>query len=71
MARKPRLHVPGGLYHVRLRGKGGQDIFSDDEDRYHLYLLIQQGVERYVLYVGRSHIAHTAIEHSNGVRSQQ
>jgi REP element-mobilizing transposase RayT len=32
---------------VRLRGKGGQDIFSDDEDRYHLYLLIQQGVERY------------------------
>jgi putative transposase len=47
MARKPRLHVPGGLYHVMLRGNGGQDIFSDDEDRYHLYLLIQQGVERY------------------------
>jgi putative transposase len=37
MARKPRLHVPGGLYHVRLRGNGGQDIFSNDEDRYHLY----------------------------------
>jgi hypothetical protein len=47
MARKPRLHVPGGLYHVVLRGNGGQDIFFDDEDRYHLYLLIQQGVERY------------------------
>jgi putative transposase len=47
MARKPRLHVPGGLYHVMLRGNGGQDIFSDDEDRYYLYLLIQQGVERY------------------------
>jgi REP-associated tyrosine transposase len=47
MARKPRLHVPGGLYHVMLRGNGEQDIFSDDEDRYHLYLLIQQGVERY------------------------
>jgi putative transposase len=47
MIRKPRLHVPGGLYHVRLRGNGEQDIFSDDEDRYHLYLLIQQGVERY------------------------
>ncbi len=30
-----------------LRGNGGQDIFFDDEDRYHLYLLIQQGVERY------------------------
>ncbi len=47
MARKPRLHLPGGLYHVMLRGNGGQDIFFDDEDRYHLYLLIQQGVERY------------------------
>jgi len=47
MARKPRLHVPGGLYHVMLRGNGGQDIFFDHEDRYHLYLLIQHGVERY------------------------
>jgi len=27
MARKPRLHVPGGFYHVILRGNGGQDIF--------------------------------------------
>jgi len=47
MARKPRLHVPGGLYHVMLRGNGGQDIFFGHEDRYHLYLLIQHGVERY------------------------
>jgi len=27
MARKPRIHIPGGLYHVMLRGNGGQDIF--------------------------------------------
>ncbi|MBL3600676.1 MAG: transposase [gamma proteobacterium endosymbiont of Lamellibrachia anaximandri] len=47
MARKTRLHVPGGLYHVMLRGNGGQVIFFDEADRYHLYLLIQQGVERY------------------------
>jgi REP element-mobilizing transposase RayT len=47
MARKPRLHVPGGLYHVMLRGNAGQALFVDDEDCYHLYLLIQQGVERY------------------------
>ncbi len=47
MARKPRLHVPGGLYHVMLRGNGGQEIFFENEDRYHLYLLIHQGVERY------------------------
>lgn len=47
MARKPRLHVPGGLYHVILRGNGRQDIFFDREDRYHFYLLLQEGVTRY------------------------
>ncbi len=47
MARKPRVHVVGGLYHVMLRGNGGGDIFFSDEDRYHLYLLIQEGVERF------------------------
>ncbi len=30
-----------------LRGNGGQEIFFDEEDRYHLYLLLQRGVERY------------------------
>ena len=47
MARKPRVHLPGGLYHVILRGNGGQDIFLEDEDRYRLYLLLQEGTERY------------------------
>lgn len=47
MARQPRLHVNGGIYHVMLRGNGGQDIFFDDEDRYHFYLLLQQGSARY------------------------
>lgn len=47
MARKPRIHIPGGLYHVLLRGNGGQEIFFEDPDRYRLYLLIQEGVERY------------------------
>ena len=47
MARKPRVHVVGGLYHVMLRGNGGEDIFFSDENRYHLYLLIQEGVERF------------------------
>jgi len=26
MARKPRIHIPGRVYHVMLRGNGGQDI---------------------------------------------
>ena len=47
MARRSRIHVPGGLYHVILRGNGGQDIFFGDEDRYRLYLLLQEGVERF------------------------
>jgi len=33
MARKPRLHVPGGLYHVMLRGNARKDIFFRAEDR--------------------------------------
>lgn len=47
MARKPRLHLDEGIYHVMLRGNGGQEIFFDDEDRLHFYMLLQQGVERY------------------------
>jgi putative transposase len=40
MARKPRVHYPGAVYHVMLRGNGGQDI-------YRFYLLLQEGTERY------------------------
>jgi REP element-mobilizing transposase RayT len=32
---------------VILRGNGKQDIFIEDEDRYHLFLLLQEGIERY------------------------
>ena len=47
MARKPRLHVPGGFYHVILRGNGGQDIFLEDGDRTHLEALVSEGVCRF------------------------
>ena len=47
MARKPRIHFPGALYHVILRGNARQDIFYDDADRYRFYLLLQEGIERY------------------------
>lgn len=47
MARKPRIHLPSGFYHVILRGNAGQDIFLTDADRYRLYLLMQEGVERF------------------------
>jgi len=47
MARKPRLHYPGALYHVILRGNRKQEIFNDDEDRCRFLLLLQEGTERY------------------------
>ncbi|NWF92554.1 MAG: transposase [Syntrophaceae bacterium] len=37
MARKPRVHFPGALYHVIARGNQGQTTFREDED-YRLYL---------------------------------
>ena len=36
MPRKPRLHSPGGLYHVILRGNNRQDILNGDADRFEL-----------------------------------
>jgi REP-associated tyrosine transposase len=47
MARKPRIHFPGALYHVMLRGNGGMDIFGDDQDRCRFVLLLQEGIERF------------------------
>lgn len=32
---------------MMLRGNGGADIFMSDSDRYHFYLLLQEGVERF------------------------
>ena len=47
MPRRPRLHVPGGLYHVILRGNGRQTIFFDADDRYRWESLLEEGVSRY------------------------
>jgi putative transposase len=47
MARKPRIHTPGAIYHVILRGNARQDIFSDDKDRYRFYDILQKSCERF------------------------
>jgi putative transposase len=47
MARKPRLHVPGGLYHVILRGNARQDVFFSAADRHFFYELLSEGVARF------------------------
>jgi putative transposase len=46
MARKPRIHVPGGVYHVILRGNGGQPIFFGEGDHGQMEDLIADGVRR-------------------------
>lgn len=47
MARRPRIHYPGAVYHVILRGNGGQDTFFSKADRARFYFLLQEGVEKY------------------------
>ena len=42
MARKPRLHLPGGFFHVMLRGNGGQDIFFTNNGVGHALLVRQE-----------------------------
>jgi REP element-mobilizing transposase RayT len=47
MARKPRIHYPGAVYHVILRGNAGDPVFFDDRDRYRFYLILQYAVEKF------------------------
>jgi len=47
MPRKTRIHYPGATYHVILRGNAGAPIFFEDNDRYRLYLFLQQASERF------------------------
>ena len=47
MPRKPRIHYPGAVYHVILRGNAGDPTFFDDRDRYRLYLILQYAVEKF------------------------
>ena len=47
MARKPRIHVDGALYHVMLRGNGGQAIFLSDDDHEAFEALVAEGVARF------------------------
>ncbi|MDZ4343764.1 MAG: transposase [Candidatus Binatia bacterium] len=47
MARKPRVHFTGALYHVMCRGNQGQSIFTDDQDRRRYWDLLRESQERY------------------------
>ena len=47
MPRKPRLHIPHGVYHVMLRGNDRQRIFFDADDHRCLEELFTGGLARY------------------------
>lgn len=47
MGRKPRLHVPGGLYHVILRGNDRKPIFFSDGDHARWENILAEGLSRY------------------------
>jgi REP element-mobilizing transposase RayT len=58
--------VPGGLYHVILRGNGRQTIFFDADDRQRWESLIEEGVSRYAhrihAYCWMTNHVHLAIQ---------
>lgn len=47
MPRKPRIHYPGAVYHVILRGNADEPVFFQNRDRFKLYLFLQESVERF------------------------
>ena len=51
MPRLPRLHVPGGCYHVILRGNHREDIFSVANDRLVLNDIVAESIAKYAARV--------------------
>lgn len=47
MAKKGRIHIPGAVYHVILRGNDHREIFADDKDRYRLFSILDLAVQRF------------------------
>jgi len=47
MPRKLRVHVPGGIYHVTLRGNHRQPIFRQHGERKLLNLIVARAIERF------------------------
>jgi REP element-mobilizing transposase RayT len=42
MARKPRIHFEGAIYHVIARGNGGQKLFHDLEDHFYFIEILKK-----------------------------
>jgi putative transposase len=66
MARRPRIRLPGAVYHVHTRGNRKQSIFRDDDDRELFLRLVgsvhrQYGVRMYAVCLMETHY-HAMIE---------
>lgn len=69
MARKPRVHYPGALYHAMSRGNQGQLIFLDDGDRQRYLNLLKElprrfGCKLYAYVLMDNHV-HLLVEVGN------
>lgn len=51
MSRKGRIHIPGAVYHVILRGNDRQDIFADDKDRFRFYSILDIVRQRFTFKI--------------------
>jgi REP element-mobilizing transposase RayT len=47
MPRRLRVHLPGGFYHVTLRGNHQQNIFAAENDRSLLNLIVARAIEKF------------------------
>jgi REP element-mobilizing transposase RayT len=47
MPRHPRLHAPGGFYHVTMRGNHRENIFSTAADRQQLNEIVAEAIVKY------------------------
>ena len=46
MARPLRIEFPGALYHITTRGKMGQEVYIDDQDRTHFLALLAREISQ-------------------------
>lgn len=51
MARKPRIHFPGALYHVIARGNRRERIFRDEKDYQPCLNFLREYKDRYGFYL--------------------
>ncbi len=74
MARKPRIHYKGAVYHVILRGVDDSLIFKSVKDRKQWEALVEEGVSRFGhkihAYAWMKNSAHLAIEVGNAPLSK-